>query len=214
MLLYVARHAQTASSAVDSFNGQRELPLTEHGREQARKLGQRLAGVRFTAVYRSPLGRTAETAALIAPQIPAQVVPGLIEIDYGRWEGLSPAQARALDPQRYDAWVADPVSTSPPGGETAAQVAERALAAVEQIRSRHPAGDERVLAVSHKATLRILAAALTGAPVAAYRTRWSQDECALNLLELRAGKDPFLRLWNDTAHLGPDPGATTRGAKS
>ncbi len=79
MLLYVARHAQTASSAVDSFNGQRELPLTEHGREQARKLGQRLAGVRFTAVYRSPLGRTAETAALIAPQIPAQVVPGLIE---------------------------------------------------------------------------------------------------------------------------------------
>jgi len=44
MLLYVARHAQTASSAVDSFNGQRELPLTEQGREQARKLGQRLAG--------------------------------------------------------------------------------------------------------------------------------------------------------------------------
>ncbi len=72
MLLYVARHAQTASSAVDSFNGQRELPLTEHGREQARKLGQRLSGVRFTAVYRSPLGRTAETAALIAPQIPAR----------------------------------------------------------------------------------------------------------------------------------------------
>jgi probable phosphoglycerate mutase len=214
MLLYVARHAQTASSAVDSFNGQRELPLTEHGREQARKLGQRLAGVRFTAVYRSPLGRTAETAALIAPQIPAQVVPGLIEIDYGRWEGLSPEQARALDPQRYDAWVADPVSASPPGGETAAQVAERALAAVEQIRSRHPGADERVLAVSHKATLRILAAALTGAPVATYRTRWSQDECALNLLELRAGKDPFLRLWNDTAHLGPDPGATTRGGKS
>jgi hypothetical protein len=61
--------------------------------------------------------------------------------------------------------------------------------------------------------LRILAAALTGAPVATYRTRWAQDECALNLLELRAGKDPFLRLWNDTAHLGSDPGSTTRGSK-
>jgi len=47
--------------------------------------------------------------------------------------------------------------------------------------------------VSHKATLRILAAALSGAPVATYRTRWAQDECALSLLELRAGKDPFLR---------------------
>ena len=36
MLLYLSRHAQTASSAVDSFNGQRELPLTERGRERRR----------------------------------------------------------------------------------------------------------------------------------------------------------------------------------
>ena len=213
MLLYLARHAQTASSAVDSFNGRGELPLTEHGREQARKLGQRLAPVRFAAVYRSPLGRTAETAALIAPKLHAEVLPGLIEIDYGRWEGLSPEQARALDPKLYDAWVADPASVAPPGGEAAAQVAERALAAVELIRSRHPGPDDRVLAVSHKATLRILGAALVGAPISRYRIRWSQDENALNLIELRAGKEPFLRLWNDTSHLGRDPGSTTRSGK-
>ena len=66
MLLYLVRHAQTASSAVDAFNGQRELPLTEPGREQARKLGARLGSVRWAAVYRSPLGRTAETAALVS----------------------------------------------------------------------------------------------------------------------------------------------------
>jgi len=213
MLLYLARHAQTASSAVDSFNGRGELPLTERGREQARKLGERLADVRFAAVYRSPLGRTAETAALIAPGIPARVLPGLTEIDYGRWEGLSPEQARALDPALYEAWVADPASISPPGGETAAQVAERALAAIEQIRSRHPGPDDRALAVSHKATLRVLGAALTGAPISKYRIRWSQDECALDLVELRAGKEPFLRLWNDTSHLGPDPASTTRSGK-
>jgi len=213
MLLYLARHAQTASSAVDSFNGQRELPLTDHGREQARKLGQRLGGVRWAAVYRSPLGRTAETAALVAPGIEATIVRGLIEIDYGGWEGLSPEQARALNPGRYKAWVADPAATSPTGGETAAQVAERALAALEEIRSRHEDSPLPVLAVSHKATLRILGAALTGAPISKYRTRWSQDECALNLVELRAGKEPFVRLWNDTAHLGPDPGAITRGGK-
>ena len=67
MLLYLARHAQTASSAVDSFNGRRELALTERGREQARKLGERLRGIEWAAVYRSPLGRTLETAALVAP---------------------------------------------------------------------------------------------------------------------------------------------------
>jgi broad specificity phosphatase PhoE len=102
---------------------------------------------------------------------------------------------------------------SPPGGETAAQVAERALAALEGIRSRHDPSGDAVLAVSHKATLRILAAALTGGPVAKYRIRWAQDECALNLVELRAGKEPFLRLWNDTSHLGADPAATTRSGK-
>lgn len=213
MLLYLARHAQTASSAVDTFNGQREMPLTEHGKEQARKLGARLAGIRWAAVYRSPLGRTKETAELIAPGIESIALPGLIEIDYGGWEGLSPEQARALNPGQYKKWVADPGETAPTGGETAAEVAKRALAALEGIRSRHEGQDEPVLAVSHKATLRILGAVLTGAPISKYRTRWAQDECALNLIELRGGKEPFLRLWNDTSHLGADPASTTRGGK-
>jgi len=211
MLLYLCRHAQTASSAVDSFNGRAELLLTQEGRKQATRLGARLRGVAFEAVFCSPLSRTAETVAFLAPGRDPAVLEGLTEIDYGAWEGLSPAQARALDPARYDAWEEDPARTAPPGGETAAQVAERALAAVDEISRRHPEG--RVLAVSHKATLRILAAALTGAPIARYRKTWPQDECALNLVELRTGKLPFLRLWNDTAHLGLDPGAVTRGGK-
>src|SRR3989449_7768374 len=213
MLLYLARHAQTASSAVDSFNGRRELPLTERGQQQARKLGQRLSAVRFAAVYRSPLGRTAQTAALIAPMLSAQVVPGLTEIDYGEWEGLSPEQARERDRERYDAWVADPLAVSPPGGETAAQVASRALAALEEIRSRHEGSPLPVLAVSHKATLRILGAALTGGPIGKYPLRWPQGESALNLVELPAGRDPFLRLRNDTGHIDPDPAAAPPAGK-
>ena len=213
MLLYLARHAQTASSAVDSFNGRGELPLTDRGQRQARKLGERLSSVRFTAVVRSPLGRTKETADLIAPGLQQVVLPGLTEIDYGEWEGLSPVEARERDPEVYEAWIEDPARIAPPGGETAQQVADRALAALREIEGRYQRGDGPVLGVSHKATLRILGAALTEAPLRHYRRRWSQDECALNLVELRKDKDPFLRLWNDTAHLGPDPGATTRGGK-
>jgi broad specificity phosphatase PhoE len=211
VLLYLCRHAQTASSAVDSFNGRRDLPLTEAGREQARALGSRLSSVQFVGVVTSPLARAIDTALLVAPGNVHSVVDGLTEIDYGGWEGLSPEKARALDPARYDAWEEDPSRTSPPGGETTAAVAERALDALAEIQRGYPEGP--VLAVSHKATLRILAAALTGAPVAGYRKRWPQDECALNLVELRPAKEPFLRLWNDTAHLGPDPGSTTRHGK-
>ena len=213
MLLYLARHAQTASSAVDSFNGRSELPLTDTGRDQARRLGVRLAGVRFAAVYRSPLRRTEATARLVAPAHDPQPMEGLTEIDYGQWEGLSPQQAEARDPDRYARWVRDPAHVAPPEGETAQDVASRALLALREMLSRHEGDPLPVLAVSHKATLRILAAALTGAPIAEYRRRWSQDECALNLIELRSGKDSFLRLWNDTSHLGPDPASTTRPGK-
>ena len=87
---------------------------------------------------------------------------------------------------------------------------ERALLALREIEEKFADAKGPVLAVSHKATVRILGAALTSAPVALYRKRWPQDECALNLVELRKGSDPFLRLWNDTAHLGPDPAQTTR----
>jgi ribonuclease H / adenosylcobalamin/alpha-ribazole phosphatase len=213
MLLYLARHAQTASSAVDSFNGRGELPLTARGREQARNLGERLSSVRFAAVVRSPLGRTKDTADRVAPGVPQLVLEGLIEIDYGEWEGLSPAQAQKRNPDLYESWLSDPARIAPPGGETAGQVAERAVAALRDIQDRYEPAGAPVLAVSHKATLRILGACLTDAPIAEYRRRWPQDECALNLVELRAGKEPFLRLWNDTAHLGPDPGANTRGGK-
>ena len=219
MLLYLARHAQTASSAVDSFNGQRELPLTDHGREQATKLGARLFGVAFSAVYRSPLGRTGETAALVVPDQKALIVPGLIEIDYGEWEGLGPKEVELRYPARYTAWVGAPDQVGPPGGETAQRVADRAMAALEYIRARHEEGAAGevapgpAIAFSHKATLRVLACALAGAPLSSYRRAFAQDECALNLVELRRGKAPFIRLWNDTAHLGSDPGATTRGGK-
>ena len=213
MLVYLIRHAQTASSAVDSFNGRGELRLTEQGREQARKLGERLSSVRFAAVVRSPLGRTKETAELVAPGTLHIVLEKLTEIDYGDWEGLSPVQARERDPELYDAWVEDPSRNAPPGGETATQVAERAVSALGEIEERFADANRPVLAVSHKATIRILGAALTAAPISLYRKRWPQDECALNLIELRKGRDPFMHLWNDTAHLGLDPGRTTRPGK-
>jgi broad specificity phosphatase PhoE len=217
MLLYLIRHAQTASSQIDAFNGQHELPLTEAGRAQAKALGSRLSSVNFSAVYRSPLDRTRETGSLVAPAFAAEMVilPGLTEIDYGAWEGLSSQEAELKWPAEFIAWREDAKDHAPVGGETAQRVADRALAALAAIRVRYEESAAAslagpVLAISHKATLRILACALLGAPLGNYRKSLGQDECALNLIELHKTKAPFIRLWNDTAHLGSDPAQTTR----
>src|SRR2546421_10790016 len=113
MLLYLARHAQTASSAVDSFNGRRELPLTERGQQQARKLGQRLSAVRFAAVYRSPPGRAGQTAPQIPPLPPGQGAPGPAENAYGDGGGAWPGEGGRQGPGPYASRVRDRHGGSP-----------------------------------------------------------------------------------------------------
>src|SRR5256885_3675470 len=98
MLLYLARHAQTASSAVDSFNGRGELPLTERGREQARKLGERLADVRFAAGGPPPPRRTPGNPGPLPPRGPPRGVGELTQSDHRAGGGPTPAQGRAQGP--------------------------------------------------------------------------------------------------------------------
>lgn len=60
--LFLVRHGETAESARGSYSGRRDVPLTEHGREQARRAGERLRDAGVDAIYSSPLGRAADTA--------------------------------------------------------------------------------------------------------------------------------------------------------
>ena len=202
----LVRHGETSWTLSGQHTSRTDLPLTDHGRAQARLIGRQLAGRTFALVLVSPMRRARETCEL-AGVVGAIPSPDLVEWDYGEYEGLLTDAIRSKHP----GWSV--FRDGAPGGETAAQVAARALAALDEIRRRHEGSPDPVLAVSHKATIRILGAALTGAPIRSYRARWAQDESALNLFELRTGKEPFLRLWNDTAHLGPDPAISTRAAK-
>src|ERR1017187_7977318 len=86
--LFLIRHGATILSAEDRFAGETDIPLSDEGREQARKLGLRLGGDPIRAAYASPLGRTMETARLVvAPHaIEVERCDGLREISHGRWE--------------------------------------------------------------------------------------------------------------------------------
>src|SRR5450755_3641788 len=89
--IFLIRHGATVLTAEDRFAGATDVELSDEGREQARRLAERVRGEKIAAVYASPLGRTVETASIIAQPHGLEVVrrDGLREISHGRWEQMT-----------------------------------------------------------------------------------------------------------------------------
>ena len=209
--IYLARHGATELSAEDRFAGAVDVLLSDAGRDQARKLGDRLAREELAAVYASPMKRTIETAQLAsAPQnCKVDTVDGLREIAHGRWEGMLRAEVEEKFPKEYARYESDPFSFAPLGGETGLQVIARALPALLELVEKH--ADQRILIVSHKATIRLLLSSLLGFDARKYRDRLDQSPAALNILDFKTAANARLTLFNDTSHYTGDipamPGA-------
>ena len=94
--LYLVRHGATALTAEDRFSGAIGVELSDEGRAQAARLGERLHDEGITALYASPLSRTMETARIVGGHCGLEIEAreGLREISHGRWEGLTRARGR------------------------------------------------------------------------------------------------------------------------
>jgi broad specificity phosphatase PhoE len=154
----LVRHGQTERSARKAYSGQLDVPLTDTGREQARRCAERLAGAGVDAVYTSPLVRARDTAEAIAAATgaPLTVEERLIEVDYGPFEGLDRAGAREKYGQAFDDWRADPFGSPVAGMETLPAALRRASAATADALEacEHP------VLVGHQGILRIVLVAL------------------------------------------------------
>ncbi len=203
LTLYLIRHGQTDCSRENRFCGSVDVPLNENGLAMARALADAFAGERWKAIYASPLQRARQTAEPLAARLgmTVQIEPGLREIAYGAWDGHLEAEIEQLHPREFAAWSNDPGRVAPPGGETAPQIAARALAALNEIRARHTSG--QVLAVAHKATIRILVCALLGIDVGLFRKRIAQEVGAATVFEFK-DSGPLLKTLNDLSHLPPE----------
>jgi probable phosphoglycerate mutase len=205
--ILLVRHGATTASAEEKFAGASDVDLSPEGLSQVRKLAGRLRNVRIDAAYCSPLKRAILTATTVAQ--PHGVTPvqlaALREIDHGHWEGIPHGQVEHQYAAEYAAWSADPFDTVIPGGESGRAVLDRALPAIEKIVADH--AGQSVLVVSHKATNRLVIAALMGIDVRRYRDRLDQDLACINVLEFRAPADARLVVMNDAAHYDPDPTA-------
>jgi broad specificity phosphatase PhoE len=198
--IFLVRHGATLLSAEDRFAGATDVPLSEEGRGQAQRLALRLSFEKIAAVYASPLGRTMETATILAQphQLTVQPREALREISHGHWEQLTRHEVEKKFPEEASEWDKDPYTFAPAGGETGLEVTARALPALLEIVRSHP--DTNVLLVSHKATIRLLLSSLLGFDPRRYRDNLDQSPAALNVVDFKNPGHARLTLFNDTSH--------------
>ncbi len=183
--VFLVRHGATVSSAEDRFAGATDVALSDEGREQTRRLADRLADEKITAIYSSPLGRTMETAQILAAphNLEVQARDGLREINHGHWEQMTRREVEQKFPEEITEWEKDPYTFAPQGGESGLAVTARALPVLIDLVRQHPG--EHFLAVSHKATIRLLLSSLLGFDPRRYRDNLDQEPAALNIVDFR-----------------------------
>jgi broad specificity phosphatase PhoE len=198
--LFLVRHGATALATEDRFSGAEGVELSEDGRAQAERLGERLRGEDIRAVYSSPLSRAMATARIVTKGWPVSPVSvdGLREISHGHWEGLRRCDVEDEFAQEYAMWEQDPFTFAPSGGESGVAVLARALPALRAIIGAHQGG--KVLVVSHKATIRLVLSSLLGIDARGYRDRLDQAPACLNVIDFSDPVRARLMLFNDTSH--------------
>ncbi len=190
--IYLARHGETAWSLAGRHTGRTDLPLTERGERNARRLGKRLSGLVFEKVFTSPLQRALRTCELAGFKAVAEVDPNLVEWNYGECEGLTTEQIYAKRP----GWQL--FRDGCPGGESPSEVGKRANQTVSRLR----ACQGNVLVFSSGHFLRVLAARWLGLEPAAGRF-FILRTAALSVLGYERNlSSPVIELWDDTECAG------------
>lgn len=198
--LLLLRHGQTELSVQRRYSGRGNPPLTALGREQAARAAKMLAGKGdIAAIVSSPLGRARETAEAAgqALGLPVRVMDGLIETDFGDWEGMTFLEARERDPELHSRWLGDP-SLPAPGGESFDQVRERIEGVRRDLVALYPGAN--VLVVSHVTPIKtLLQLALGVGPSLLYRLHL--DLASHSIAEFYPDGGSSVRLVNDTSYL-------------
>jgi broad specificity phosphatase PhoE len=181
----LVRHGETLWSRDGKHTGRTEIQLTEEGRRQSERVGDKLRERRFALVLASPLQRAAETCRLAGLGDVAVFREELMEWDYGAYEGRTTAEIRT-DVPGWSLWR-DEV----PGGETAADVGRRVDALIPDVR----AVDGDVALFAHGHLLRVLAARWLGLPPTEGRL-FALDPATISILG-HERETPVIRRWNE-----------------
>lgn len=163
--LLLVRHGQSTWNASGRWQGQADPPLSDLGVRQAEEAGRNLKAEEFSAVYASDLHRarrTAEVICAIGGHGPVTIDPGLREFDVGEACGLTRPEIEVRWPGLLADWAAGSIP-SLPGGESRADLTDRALATTTSI-ARSAAEGSQLLVVTHGGLIRALVRGVGGEP--------------------------------------------------
>jgi len=168
--LFLVRHGATIWHAENRYAGVSDVALDPRGYTQAERLAAWASEAGLAAVWSSPLSRARETAAPAARAagLELRIDERLREIDFGKIEGKTMAEAEQLFSEEIRRFKVDPVTYPMPGGEEPYKAADRAVSALRDISASHPHG--RVLVVAHNTLIRLTLCSLFSIPLARYRT--------------------------------------------
>ncbi|MBI4304381.1 MAG: histidine phosphatase family protein, partial [Chloroflexi bacterium] len=191
---------ETEWNVEEIFRGRIDVGLNERGRKQAELLAEYLSESKLEAVYSSPLQRALVTARAIASHHNLEVIvsPGLIDFDFGQWQGLSLREVRLKYAELYHEWTTHPERVKIPGGETLDAIRERAMEVVEEVVAKHKG---TVVLVSHRVVNKVLILALLGLDNSHF---WNikQDTCGISIFSYENRRFVLTR-HNDTSFLRP-----------
>jgi broad specificity phosphatase PhoE len=191
-IVYSARHGETAWTVSGQHTGLTDLPLTERGERNARRLEERLRGLICVKVFTSPLQRARRTCELAGFGVLAEIDRDLLEWNYGEYEGRLTSDIHRERPD----WQL--FRDGCPGGESPKEVGARADRVVKRVRA--VGGDVLLFSSGH--FLRVFAARWLGLEPGAGRF-FLLSTASLSALGYEHNlSEPVIRLWDDTRHVG------------
>jgi len=189
--LYLIRHGETEWALSGRHTGLTDIPLTQNGEDEARKLGKHLRDIQFAQVLTSPLQRAHQTCALVGLEPVPEIEPDLAEWDYGDYEGKRSVDIRKERPD----W--NVFRDGCPHGERPAQISARA----DRLIARLCKLDGNIALFSHGQFGGVLAVRWIGlAVVEAQHFPLGTASVSVFTFASHHPTVPVIALWNATAH--------------
>lgn len=197
--IYLIRHGESEWNKLSKVQGQQNAMLTDFGREQAKKLGNRLIEENIDIIYSSNLSRALETATIISNIINRPLIKseGIREMNFGIWEGLTLKEIQDKYKEEYQIWMKEPEKLKLEGAETLEMLKNRLMGFVNKLIVEN--NGKNIAIVSHGAALKIIILNLLGMGNSFYKNI-SLKNVSLSLIECRQYNN-VLTLLNDTSHL-------------